>query len=279
MRRLECLVERLSTTLQELVQQRNGGTGLCSQGQLCTFGTYGAEFIAQKWYNCETCGLVGELGCCEICARTCHKGHKVVLKGVSNYCYCDCGVGEGRAPCQCMGPLSGMKSTPLVRHGEGIIASMTRRFGGNLHDQKQVIVTVMDANTPGHPPKRVLDLNDPSTYYASQNNVPGAWFCLDFRDRRVIASSYCVQTYSEGDGHLQSWALEGSMDGTTWTLMDSAFEPRDAHINVYVTRIVTGAKGPYRYVRLLMTGLNHEGKWFLNCSGLELYGALFEPSK
>lgn len=66
---------------------------------LCTFALHGDHYIHQKWYHCNTCGLTGNLGCCEICASTCHKGHFLEYSGIS-HCYCDCGAGERGLRCK-----------------------------------------------------------------------------------------------------------------------------------------------------------------------------------
>jgi len=58
----------------------------------CTFATHQQEFIWQKVYHCETCGLTGRSICCEICATQCHRslGHKTSFVGHQR-AYCDCG--------------------------------------------------------------------------------------------------------------------------------------------------------------------------------------------
>ena len=40
--------------------------------------------------TCTDCHRRGE-GCCEHCAKTCHKDHNVKSLGISTRCYCDCG--------------------------------------------------------------------------------------------------------------------------------------------------------------------------------------------
>ena len=272
--------QRLSSSLSEFAKRddvaRSQPTTIpMRQDQLCTFATDGADFITQKWYHCVTCGLVGQLGCCEICARTCHKGHQVVLEGVFPGCFCDCGAGEGRVQCQCLGPLSGMRAISHLK--DGIIYAMTQAFRGrNLHDQGQVTVTARDVYGSGYEPKYVLDLDDNDSCYESGSS-PGPWFCLDFGSRRVTVSGYWVRTYGKGRGFLRSWALEGSADGTTWAPMDAVEDASDMKkSHARTVRKVTGAKGPFRYIRFVMTGTNHQGLWYLNCSGIELLGTLYE---
>jgi arsenate reductase-like glutaredoxin family protein len=68
---------------------------------ICTFSVTGTTFVHQKWYFCQDCDLVEHKGCCEACASTCHKGHKLVERNFSSF-YCDCGAGEGAHACQCL---------------------------------------------------------------------------------------------------------------------------------------------------------------------------------
>jgi hypothetical protein len=66
----------------------------------CTILRTGTTYVYQPWFHCVTCGLVGDKGCCQICAVTCHAGHTVV-GGEYMVAYCDCGAGDG-PPCKCI---------------------------------------------------------------------------------------------------------------------------------------------------------------------------------
>jgi len=44
---------------------------------------------------------VNNRGCCNVCAKRCHKGHDVVY-GKNTKCYCDCGDGSAPNPCKCL---------------------------------------------------------------------------------------------------------------------------------------------------------------------------------
>ena len=75
------------------------------QKNQCTYATHGMDYISQKWYHCKTCGLVGNLGCCELCSKVCHQGHDIEYSGILSSCYCDCGAGDGKFPCKCLRPV------------------------------------------------------------------------------------------------------------------------------------------------------------------------------
>ena len=61
---LEHLDGRLAVLEEVMRQQQRGET----PSQVCTCAKHGYEFVTQQVYSCETCGLVGHKGCCEICA-------------------------------------------------------------------------------------------------------------------------------------------------------------------------------------------------------------------
>ena len=77
----------------------------------CTFVETGDGFTDQHWYNCYTCGLLWDKGCCSLCARVCHKGHDVGYSRKSSF-FCDCGaevahaIEQNRTPCKCLTPVS-----------------------------------------------------------------------------------------------------------------------------------------------------------------------------
>ena len=77
----------------------------------CSFVETGEGFVEQHWYNCYTCGLLWDKGCCSLCARVCHQGHDIGYSRKSSF-FCDCGaevataVEENRTPCKCLVPVS-----------------------------------------------------------------------------------------------------------------------------------------------------------------------------
>ncbi|XP_073003648.1 auxin transport protein BIG [Typha latifolia] len=81
--------------------------------KVCTFTSSGSNFMEQHWYFCYTCDLTVSKGCCSICAKVCHRGHRVVYSRSSRF-FCDCGAGGVRgSSCQCLKPrkFTGASST------------------------------------------------------------------------------------------------------------------------------------------------------------------------
>uniref|UniRef100_A0A6N2MZV9 Auxin transport protein BIG n=1 Tax=Salix viminalis TaxID=40686 RepID=A0A6N2MZV9_SALVM len=75
----------------------------------------GSNFMEQHWYFCYTCDLTGSKGCCSVCAKVCHRGHRVVYSRSSRF-FCDCGAGGVRgSSCQCLKArkFTGSDSAPI----------------------------------------------------------------------------------------------------------------------------------------------------------------------
>ncbi|KAK8893218.1 hypothetical protein M9Y10_021634 [Tritrichomonas musculus] len=63
-------------------------------GPICTYSKYPNTYLIQNFYHCKECKLVGDLGCCEACAKRCHPGHHV-YPDPNNYrisTICNCGA-------------------------------------------------------------------------------------------------------------------------------------------------------------------------------------------
>ncbi|KAF5725427.1 auxin transport protein BIG isoform X1 [Tripterygium wilfordii] len=83
--------------------------------KVCTFTSSGSNFMEQHWYFCYTCDLTVSKGCCSVCAKVCHRGHRVVYSRLSRF-FCDCGAGGVRGSnCQCLKPrkFSGSDNAPV----------------------------------------------------------------------------------------------------------------------------------------------------------------------
>ena len=83
--------------------------------KVCTFTSSGSNFMEQHWYFCYTCDLTVSKGCCSVCAKVCHRDHRVVYSRSSRF-FCDCGAGGVRGSnCQCLKPrkFTGSNSAPV----------------------------------------------------------------------------------------------------------------------------------------------------------------------
>ncbi|XP_062198953.1 auxin transport protein BIG-like isoform X2 [Phragmites australis] len=95
-------------------EEDDGNSDRALASKVCTFTSSGSNFMEQHWYFCYTCDLTVSKGCCSVCAKVCHRGHRVVYSRSSRF-FCDCGAGGVRgSSCQCLKPrkFTGTSSVP-----------------------------------------------------------------------------------------------------------------------------------------------------------------------
>jgi uncharacterized coiled-coil protein SlyX len=104
---------------------------------------------------------------------------------------------------------------------DGIIFYLTRKHGGNVHDKGIVTITTKSVGTSARPIVRNLaDFTPYSNFFS--NREPGQWVCWDFHEMRVRPTHYTIASW-----YLQSWVVESSLDGDTWTEIDRKTDSDD----------------------------------------------------
>lgn len=109
----------------------------------CSFVETGGDFKEQHWYNCYTCGLLWDKGCCSLCAVVCHKDHDVGYSRKSSF-FCDCGAENAsasennRVPCGCLSPLSSGRLRTIYEPPREL-AIEARNGSENLHSKANPI--------------------------------------------------------------------------------------------------------------------------------------------
>jgi hypothetical protein len=119
---------------------------------------------------------------------------------------------------------------------DGIIAPLTREYGGNVHDRRVVEITSgsFKEETHGANPHSAAYYNNP--YFAAKNaadletdsflctadgrdeDIPHTrnnWVCYDFKERRIVPTHYTIRTNANDPGgfHLKWWLVDTSVDG------------------------------------------------------------------
>ena len=165
---------------------------------------------------------------------------------------------------------------------DGVIAHLTREFCGNVHDKGVVNVTassfvISDIEDEFHP-KNAADLGADS--WCLFNSEKNTWICYDFKERRVIPTSYSVVSvgWRRGAPYLKSWVIEVSNDKSSWMEID-----RRDNDDGYVDENFTIAKVPsesFRFFRLRQIGQDQSRSRRTfggpRLSSLEIFGTLFE---
>jgi len=162
--------------------------------------------------------------------------------------------------------------------GGAIVSIMTRggTFPPSIHRLKEAGITVSsEAMTNGDPAWCYLYYLDQSSSCASQE-VVGAKFQLDMGARTVTnPTHFTIRTSNSFDSRPQNFKLEGSTDGTSWTLLHSSSTVFAVAEHTAVTfPITSGAGFAYRYFRVQLTGTDSSGTNVLRFKGFDIYGIL-----
>ena len=184
---------------------------------------------------------------------------------------------EGQAPPPLFNPKIG-----------GMIAYLSLECSGNVYDKG--IVNVIASSSVGPFPymacdayrlpymacnaRKALDLGCDSEYCS--NDEKYSWICYDFKDRRIIPTSYSVKSRQ----CLMSWAIEVSNDGYCWREIDHRNNIEDLKagelVNFKISHIPSES---FRFFRLKQTGTNHCGDYHLKVCSLEIFGTLYEVER
>ena len=159
----------------------------------------------------------------------------------------------------------------------GIIAHLTFECGGNVYDKGIVNIR---SNAGSHLGRVVTFDRDRYCRLEGRTNV---WICYDFKDRRVIPTSYSMDI-----DDLKAWTVEVSNDGYLWTEIDyrdnnnfeyesqikeqfvDALEYEPPRISVNFT-ISCVSRESFRFFRIRQTEVGHE---VVKITFLEVFGIL-----
>jgi hypothetical protein len=107
---------------------------------------------------------------------------------------------------------------------DGIIAYLTRKHSGNLHDLGIVNATLSSvyANCGG---RGALTADSQLSH---TNDVPNSWLCYHFKELFIDMTHYSIRSRLDGTyHHLQTWRIERPINGTEWVKLDNQNGRRD----------------------------------------------------
>lgn len=167
---------------------------------------------------------------------------------------------------------------------EGIINYLDKTYGGNVADNKTVVVTESSVDDPNTEQSRnAVDLSNTKTYFGSKSRE-NSWLQYDFGERRVNPTHYSIRTRHYWDGwYLRNWVIEGSNTGNDndWEILDSRQndeslnKPVDTH-TYNISNELCHKDKCYKYLRIRVTGKNSNEAYHLILSALEYFGELIE---
>jgi hypothetical protein len=170
-------------------------------------------------------------------------------------------------------PLQAGIELPMRNVGslDGIIAYLTRKHGGNLHDKGIVTITAKSVrgDEPLHSPKNVADPTN-QTWFCSEN-APRQWLCWDFGEMRVRPTHYTITATD-----LKTWVIEGSISGNWWTEIDRRAEGQD-FLELRQGSFAVRHPAEFRFLRITQTSPRRNGDNYLVVDAVEFFGTLAEP--
>ena len=163
---------------------------------------------------------------------------------------------------------------------------MTELTGGNIADNGTIDISSSSINKQFYP-KYAVDLNDKSHYFQSEDQQ-GGWIKFDFKDRKIRPTHYSIRTrhdWGKSGSHLKNWSIEGSNTNKSndWKVLDSRTDISSLDDSNAISTFDISTKlepdESYRYLRLRITGVNTDNKYFIFLSALEFFGSLIEIDK
>jgi hypothetical protein len=163
----------------------------------------------------------------------------------------------------------------------GIIHHLTAECGGNVCDCGIICVTAAHTDPKcykpdinGGTPKVVFDFDSRVGWY--DDNRDPSWLQIDFRDRRILVTSYSINFGQTAQSHPQQWILLGSQDAVSWTTVDdrsgeSKHRP-SFNIETFVCR--SDSSEAFRYLRLFKKGMFWGHYYYFGLTALKFFESL-----
>ena len=161
-----------------------------------------------------------------------------------------------------------------VEGSQGIFCELFKRTGKNPVEAGLVKVIPSDevCNNVGN-----IILENWKQHWFSFH--PNPFVVFDFSPQKVVISSYFLKTYSGGPncGHLKSWILEGSNDGSDFAEIAVVNDCHKLNSSAAEATFSIDKEVPaYQQIRLRMVGLNHAGSDFMVIRRIEFFGDIIE---
>jgi hypothetical protein len=156
---------------------------------------------------------------------------------------------------------------------DGIIAHLSRKHSGNVHDLG--IVTASSATAyDKYIARNATEFNTNSCF--NSGDQPNQWLCYDFKDRRIRLTHYSIHSWG-GEFFLRDWKIEGSDDNLNWSCLDERHDSttNDGH-PIGTFSVSKENECEYRFIRLLLTGNGTCNDDYLILYAFEVFGDLIE---
>jgi hypothetical protein len=156
----------------------------------------------------------------------------------------------------------------------GIIAYLTERCGGNVHNRDVVSITASSNGGPRYLETNVADLTSDNDFESQDS--PNSWICYDFKTMRIRPTHYSIRSYARGRYHLKHWVVEGLASGDTWIELDRRENDKELNATNVTRTFSVSRPDEIRMIRLRQIGPNHFGSHKIKLSSIKIFGSLIE---
>jgi hypothetical protein len=151
---------------------------------------------------------------------------------------------------------------------DGIISYFTQKHGGNVHDKGLITFASRSAfQGDSRALNRVANLTSDEAFVSK--NETDQWVSWDFGKVCVYPTHYTIRAAG-----LRSWAIEGSMDGKRWKLIDKQSNYSDSPSRWTTISLAVSNSHEFRYLRLTQTAFRYGGDFLLALQAVEFFGTL-----
>ena len=153
----------------------------------------------------------------------------------------------------------------------GIIQHIRDECGGNPHEKGVISITA--SSTAQNQCQQLIEYGWNKWWHSHE--APDSFVQFDFKSRPVCLNAYSLKSDGNDSGHLLSWVLEVSDDGSTWEVIDERNTyDLDGKFVVKMHECNRRSNRFARFVRLRQTGHNSNGHYTLRLSEIEFFGDL-----
>jgi hypothetical protein len=146
----------------------------------------------------------------------------------------------------------------------GIIAYLTKRFGGNISSKRVIEFWPCDSTC-------LLNLNTEKSIRLGMNTSV-TW---NFIKKRVIPTHYTLLGY-HGEEYPEAWMIEGSLDDKSWVVLDERKDNYDLEGEYVAWSYPFSKTTECRSIRMSMKKPNHANTGYLVLCAVEFFGTLLD---
>ena len=153
---------------------------------------------------------------------------------------------------------------------KGIFDRLSDECDGNPHTKDEIAITASSTNKSDC--FHLVD-SEWNSWWESKRES-NSFVQFDFKSRRVCLSKYSLKS-DGGNGHLLSWVIEVSNDGSTWEIVDDRYTQDLNGASIVKTYSCNKRTDRFvRFVRLRQTSRNSGYGLSLCLSRIEFFGIL-----